>query len=98
MMDANHLNEIIRLEIYRICNSVGDNSACSTSPYGARKPHDDLMLTCKACQIDITELERAVNAVRNAELHLKHVTNAVTTYLRRAADSKTLRPTEDDLT
>ena len=97
-MDEDHLHEVIRREIYRVCNAVGENSAYSSGPYGTRKPHDDLLLTCRACQIDATELERAINAVRNAELHLKHVTNAVTTYLRRAADSKSLKPTEDDLT
>lgn len=91
-----HLNEIIRLEIYRVRNATFEKNY--DSPYGSRKPHEDLIKTCKACKRDTTELERALSAMRDAVVYLKHVTDIETSYLCRAADAHMIKPRDEDLT
>ncbi len=90
--------KVLRDDIYRVCNAVADSSQYATCPYGSHKPHDDLLIACKGCKRDTTELQRAMKARDDAELYLKHVTCMETTYLRKAVDTYKIRPKEEDLT
>ena len=93
-----YMHAILRAELYRVCNATFDNSAYSSSAYSSHKAHADLLATCKACNRDTTELERAIEARNNAELHLKHVTEIETSYLRKAVDSRNITAVEETLT
>ena len=84
VISDNYMNELIRSEIYRAYNAIHDASYISL--YGYHKPHEDLILACKACMRDTTELERALDALKDAILHLKHVTDMETSLLRMAID------------
>jgi hypothetical protein len=92
------MHKILRDEIYRVCSAVNDKSGYSGCAYGSQKPHLDLLLVCKGCKRDTTELERAIKARDDAELHLKNVTTLETSYLRNAIETHKIRPREEDLT
>ena len=91
VLSDDYLYDMLRVEIYRVCHGTMDSTAYNTCPYGSPKPHDALIATCKGCGRDTTELERAVNAVKDATLHLKHVTDVETSCLRKAVDSRKLK-------
>ena len=93
-----YLHAMLRAEIYRVCNATGDNSAFTSCPYASHTAHEKLLATCKGCKRDTTELERAIQARKNAELHLKHVTEAETSSLRKSIDSHKIQPMEENLT
>ena len=96
VVDEEYMHAVLRREIYRIHNAAGDASCYSLSSTG--QAHEDLVLTCKACRRDTTELERALAAFKSAAVYLKHVTNMEREYLRQAVDTHKLRPNEEDVT
>ena len=93
-----YMHAMIRSDLYRVCNATGDSSAFSSCAYSSHKAHADLLATCKGCNRDTSELERAIEARNNAELHLKHVTEIETSYLRKAIDAHKIKPVEENLT
>jgi len=93
-----YMHAMLRSELYRVCNATGDSLAFSSSAYSSHKAHADLLATCKGCNRDTSELERAIEARNNAELHLKHVTEIETSYLRKAVDSHRITAFEENLT
>jgi len=92
-----YVNNLLQSHIAGVCRSVMD-TPYSQGPYGQRKPHEDLLSTCKAYKRDTTELERAMSAHRDAVMHLKHVTDIETLYLRKASEAHLMRPRAEDLT
>ncbi len=68
------MDKLLRSEIYRVYNTMMDSN-WSDSPYPKWNQHDAFLATCKGCNRDTTELERALRAAKDAMLHLKHVTD-----------------------
>jgi hypothetical protein len=79
------MKKLLRDEIHRVCN------ATMSAPWDAAhvdwKKYDELILVCKGCRRDTTELERALNAAKDALLHLKHATDFQTCSMRRAIET-----------
>jgi len=91
------MDKLLQSEIHRVYNTLTD-SHWSDSPYPKWNHHDAFVVTCKGCNRDTTELERALRAAKDAMLHLKHVTDTEREYLRRAVDLKKMKPQDEDLT
>ena len=91
------IDKLVCSEIHRVYTTLTD-SAWSDSPYPKWNHHDAFVVTCKGCNRDTTELERALRAAKDAMLHLKHVTDTEREYLRRAVDLKKMKPQDEDLT
>ncbi len=89
--------KLLRKEIFRVVNATCDGSF-NNSPYGNLQFHDELIELCKSCNQDTTELSRAINAAKDAMMHLKHVTDKERCNLCNAIDSKRLRSKGEDLT
>jgi hypothetical protein len=91
------MDKLLCSEIHRVYNTLTD-SHWSESPYPKFNHHDAFVVTCKGCNRDTTELERALRAAKDAMLHLKHVTDTEREYMRRAVDLKKVKPPAEDLT
>ena len=96
LISEEYIHKVFHKHVYSKCNATTDNSY--TSPYGSRQPHEDLIECCKACGRDTTELKRALEAVKDAVMHLKHVTDVETSFLRKKVDSIKIKPRGEDLT
>jgi hypothetical protein len=94
---AELMESLLRAEVIRVCNATME-SAYSSSPYPTWKSHDEFLAVCKSCNRDTTELSRALNAAKDAVLHLKDVTDTERFSIRKAVDGKRLRAREEDLT
>jgi antirestriction protein len=96
IVSADLMDKLLRNEIYRVCNAT--THSMYNSVYPDWKKHDELVEICKSCNRDTAELERALSEAKSAMLHLRHVTDVETSCMRKAVDSKYLKPREEDLT
>jgi hypothetical protein len=82
-----YMHTLVRDKVYSVCNGCTESQFSSHSPYGNMRNHHELIELCKACHRDISELESAVEAFKNAAIRLKQVTNMSTAWMRGAIDS-----------